>query len=143
MMLDRAGIEKLVPHTGTMCLLDEVEEFDAVRIVCISMRHGVPDNPLRRDGRLSAVHAIEFAGQAAAVHGALAAPSLSGSRRGLLVSVRSCRLYVKALDAARDPLRIEARLIATAQSLTSYEFAVSSASVRLADGRLGVFMETA
>ena len=143
MRLDRPGIEKLVPHAGAMCLLDEVEDFDATRIVCLSMRHTFPDNPLRRDGRLSAVHAIEFAGQAAAVHGALAVPSLSGSRMGMLVSVRSCRLYVEALDAARDPLRIEVRLIATAQSLTSYEFAVSSANARLADGRLGVFMETA
>jgi predicted hotdog family 3-hydroxylacyl-ACP dehydratase len=141
MILDRTGIEKLVPHAGTMCLLDEVEAFDATRIVCTSMRHRCQDNPLRRDGRLSVVHAIEFAAQAAAVHGALAVPSLSGSRMGLLVSVRNCRLHVESLDGACDPLRIEARLFATAQSLTSYEFAVSSANVPLADGRLGVFME--
>ena len=142
-MLDRAAIEALIPHAGTMCLIDEVERVDATRIVCVSRRHLAMDNPLRRGGRLSAVHAIEFAAQAAALHGALSLPTQSPPRAGMLVSVRACRLHLAALDEAVGPLRIEARRTAAATSLASYEFDVSSESGRVADGRLGVHTEPA
>ena len=142
-MLDRAAIEALVPHAGTMCLIDEVERVDATRIVCVSRQHLSMDNPLRRNGRLSAVHAIEFAAQAAALHGALCLSTHSPPRAGMLVSVRGCRLHVGTLDEAVGALRIEARRTAAAKSLASYEFDVSSQGGRVADGRLGVHTEPA
>ena len=142
-MLDRAAIEAMIPHAGTMCLIDAVESCDASGIVCTSMQHLSNANPLRRDGRLSSVHAIEFAAQAAALHGALNVPTSSSPRPGMLVSVRGCRLHVATLDDAPGPLRIEARRSAVAQSLASYEFAVSSAQRTVAAGRLGVYTEAA
>ena len=54
-----------------MCLLDEVVQWDERSIVCISNTHRDPANPLRRQGRLSAVHAFEYGAQTAAVHGGL------------------------------------------------------------------------
>ena len=137
-MLDRAAIEGLVPHAGTMCLIDEVERVDATRIVCVSRQHLWMDN-----GRLSAVHAIEFAAQAAALHGALCLSTHSPPRAGMLVSVRGCRLHVGTLDEAVGALRFEARRTAAATSLASYEFDVSSQGGRVADGRLGVHTEPA
>ena len=142
MSIGREAIEALIPHAGAMCLVDEVEAYDASTIVCLSMRHLAIDNPLRRGGRLSCVHAIEFAAQAAALHGALNVPSPATPRPGMLVSVRRCLLHVAWLDGEPGPLRIEARKWAAADAFATYEFSVSSSALRLAEGRLGVLTET-
>ena len=93
-----------------MCLIDEVERVDPTRIVCVSRQHLSLDNPLRRNGRLSAVHAIEFAAQARPPCTERFACRLNARRgRGMLVSVRGCRLHVGTLDEAVGALRIEAR----------------------------------
>ena len=139
-MLDRNALSALIPQTGAMCLVDDVESFDASSIVCVSLQHLSPHNPLRRSGHLSSVHAIEFAAQAVALHGALNVPTRSPAR-GLLVSVRGCKLHAPALDGMPGPLRIEARRVAVAESLSGYEFVVSSTNGPVAEGRLGVFTE--
>ena len=54
-----------------MCLLDSVVTWTDMAIQCSAVSHLDPANPLRRDGQLSAVCGIEYALQAAAVHGAL------------------------------------------------------------------------
>ena len=97
------------------------------------------DNPLRAHGRLGAACGIEYAAQAMAVHGALAAsaPLAStvassvrgslGAALGYLASVRDVALHVARLDD------LESDLIAVAQRITGdsrtvlYEFSVSSA----------------
>ena len=53
-MIDRATIAHLIPHAGSMCLLDEVLSWDEDTISCRSMQHRGPDNPLRQGGRLGA-----------------------------------------------------------------------------------------
>jgi len=70
-MLTREHILGLIPHQGTMCLLDRVLDWSAGEIVCAASSHLAPDNPLRRDGRLGAICGIEYGLQAAALHGAL------------------------------------------------------------------------
>ena len=44
---------RLIPHSGLMCLLDSVTQWDDGSIICITNTHRDPANPLRRDGRLS------------------------------------------------------------------------------------------
>ena len=39
MMLDGHAISLLIPHQGSMCLLDTVEEWDAQHIVCTTKQH--------------------------------------------------------------------------------------------------------
>ena len=65
-MLSRAHILELIPHQGTMCLLDEVTEWSERAITCRTRSHLTPDNPLRRDGRVSGLCGIEYGLQAAA-----------------------------------------------------------------------------
>src|SRR5436305_13455670 len=74
--INKAEIRTLIPHSGLMCLLDEVTQWDDRSIVCITNTHRDPDNPLLREGRLSALHAFEYGAQAAAVHGGLRARSV-------------------------------------------------------------------
>jgi predicted hotdog family 3-hydroxylacyl-ACP dehydratase len=71
--INKAEIRALIPHSDLMCLLDEVFQWDDRSIVCGSNTHRDPANPLRRHGRLSAVHAFEYGAQAAAIHGGLRA----------------------------------------------------------------------
>src|SRR5438093_12732343 len=73
--INKAEIRTLIPHSGLMCLLDEVAQWADQSIVCITNTHRDPVNPLRREGRLSALHAFEYGAQAAAVHGGLRARS--------------------------------------------------------------------
>ena len=70
-MLTRRHIMELIPHQGTMCLLDGVLAWSAEGITCAASSNLSPDNPLRRDGRLGAVCGIEYGLQAAALHAAL------------------------------------------------------------------------
>src|SRR2546423_14777467 len=89
----KAEIRMLIPHSDLMCLLDEVTQWDDRSIVSISNTHRDPANPLRRYGRLSAVHAFEYGAQAAAIHGGLrarAAGALPGP--GVLASLQGGRV---------------------------------------------------
>jgi predicted hotdog family 3-hydroxylacyl-ACP dehydratase len=70
-MLTRQEILALIPHQGTMCLLDDVTAWSVADITCGASSHLSPDNPLRRSGRLGAISGIEYGLQAAALHGAL------------------------------------------------------------------------
>ena len=61
-MLSRARILELIPHQGTMCLLDEVTAWSERAITCRTRSHLAPDNPLRRDGRAQPVYAASSTG---------------------------------------------------------------------------------
>ena len=106
-MLDRSGIAALIPHQGAMCLLDRVAAWSDTDIVCHAVSHLDPANPLRRQGRLSTVCGVEYALQAAALHGALrgGAPQPAG----WLAALRSVSIHRPRLDeAGLGRLRIEA-----------------------------------
>ena len=64
-------IAALIPHAGSMCLLASVADWSADAITCLATSHLDPGNPLRSRGQLAGVCGIEYALQAAAVHGAL------------------------------------------------------------------------
>jgi predicted hotdog family 3-hydroxylacyl-ACP dehydratase len=85
--LRREEIACLIPHAGAMCLIDRVLSWDDKAIRCLTMRHLAPDNPLRREGRLAAVYGVEFAAQAMALHGRLAANDGAPPRRLLRACV--------------------------------------------------------
>ena len=71
-----------------MCLLDRVLNWDTTSIRCRAVSHRDINNPLREGGGLAVLVGIEYAAQAAAVHGGL----LSGAtmpRSGVLASLRN------------------------------------------------------
>ena len=108
-MLDRAAILDLIPHQGAMCLLDGVTAWSATAILCHARSHLDPANPLRRQGRLSTVCGLEYALQAAALHGAL----LAGDPQppGLLVALRNIIIRRPFLDdPAVGTLAVEAQM---------------------------------
>src|SRR5437762_9013736 len=135
----KAEIRMLIPHSDLMCLLDEVTQWDDRSIVSISNTHRDPANPLRRYGRLSAVHAFEYGAQAAAIHGGLRARAAGTvAPPGYLAALRDGRLYVTRLDCVHLPLRICATHLFGEGANTVYEFVVSAATVLLAEGRVTI-----
>jgi predicted hotdog family 3-hydroxylacyl-ACP dehydratase len=141
MMLDHHAISLLIPHQGSMCLLDTVEEWDAQHIVCTTQQHVLATNPLRTDGEVSCVDGIEFAAQAMAVHGGLLAPASTTPRIGLLLSVRQCVFHCDRLDGIDAPLVIAADRIAGSDESLSYRFTMLAGGVLLLEGRANVMLQ--
>ena len=72
--------------------------------------HLDPNNPLRRAGRLAALCGVEYALQAAALHGALLAGGVA-QRAGYVARLRDAVVHVNHLDdVSLGTLTIEARL---------------------------------
>ena len=85
MNLER-DIRELVPQAGAMCLLERIVSADADSVICSTSTHRSPGTPLRRAGRLAALHLAEYGAQAMAVHGGLngnAARALSHAEEGM------------------------------------------------------------
>lgn len=137
--IGRDQILTMIPHQGTMCLLDEVLSWDESSVRCLSYRYRQPDNPLRRsDGTLGAMSGLDIAAQAMAVHGRLREPASARPGPGYLVSLRDVRLCSTSLDGAVAPLVIDARLLAGSHSGATYEFAVADAKATWLGGRATV-----
>lgn len=137
------AIRALIPHQGRMALLDRVLECSPTRIVCSTRRHAAADHPLRSaSGLLSAV-GIEYAAQAAALHGALnARPGVQG-RPGFLASARGVRLHVPRLDTEPGDLQVEATHAAGDERQALFQFVLRGERGRaLVEGRLTVVLDT-
>ncbi len=139
MLIEHQELCSLIPHDGSMCLLDGVLEWDAGHIVCESNSHRRDTNPLRNHGRLSALHGVEYAAQAMAVHGGLLAHQAGEvNPPGFLAALREVQLHVERLDDQPAPLRIEAEELMRSGGSFLYEFTISTAGKILLSGRLTV-----
>jgi predicted hotdog family 3-hydroxylacyl-ACP dehydratase len=139
--LDRAWIAAHIPHSGAMCLLDEVVRWDDQTIECIATSHRDPHNPLRKDGRLGAVCGIEYAAQAMAVHGAALGAQSDRPRAGFLASVRSVKMSVAQLDTFAAPLGVTAARIGGDADNVLYRFTVRCGAQLLLEGRAAVILD--
>jgi len=137
------AIAELIPHQGTMCLLERVLEWDADRILLATASHRAEDNPLRARGRLRALHLCEYGAQAMAVHGGLIARA-AGARAqpGMLVSLREVRLHCDYIEELPGELLVEARRVLQNARSLQYAFTASHAGVRLAAGRAAVMVRS-
>jgi predicted hotdog family 3-hydroxylacyl-ACP dehydratase len=142
MSINKAEIGSLIPHTGGMCLLDSVITWDDESIVCTSESHRDPENPLRRDGQLAAVHAFEYGAQAAAVHGGLRARAAGvKAPPGYLVALRDASLHVSRLDDLPRHLQVQAQRLFGDTVNTVYECKISTGDQLLADGRITIMRQ--
>ena len=142
--LDRAGLAGLVPHRGTMLLLDRLEHWDPTRIRCLAADHRAASHPLRSASGLLAPAAIEMAAQAMALHGALTAMAAGAAASpGYLASVRGVELACWRLDTlGPEPLAIEAERQAGDGDRILYAFSVAQGAVPIARGRAAVVLNT-
>jgi predicted hotdog family 3-hydroxylacyl-ACP dehydratase len=128
---------ELVPHGGAMCLLTRIVSVDEREIVCATMSHRAPDNPLRRADKLAALHLAEYGAQTMAIHGGLSDQG-AAVRGGMLVAIRELALHVQRLDEIEAELSIHAiRLVANPDGQI-YSFSAAAAGRTLATGRVSV-----
>jgi len=129
--LNRDVIAALVPHSGGMVLLDHVVSWDDNCITCQTRSHLDPANPLRRADRLAATCGIEYALQAAALHGGLAAGGVAQAA-GFLAALRDVDLHADRLDdPAIGDLHVAARLERHEAGGSIYALELRSATGRL------------
>jgi predicted hotdog family 3-hydroxylacyl-ACP dehydratase len=143
-MSSTIDFSRLIPHQGTMCLLQTVLHWDEQSITLHTATHRALDNPLRSHGRLRAVHLCEYGAQAMAVHGALKA-SASGLQAapGMLVSLRSVELHCEYIDDLPEPMEIHAQCLQATDSSLQYNFEVRHRQQVLAQGRAAVVLQRA
>ena len=135
-----------MPHRGAMCLLDRMVAWDASRIECLAAGHRDPAHPLRSRSGLMAGTAIEYAAQAAALHGGLMAQASGrAASPGYLASAREVRLGAWRLDdlpvAENDAVRIVAERQAGDAGRLLYAFRIEHAGREIASGRLAVVLD--
>jgi predicted hotdog family 3-hydroxylacyl-ACP dehydratase len=141
--INKAEIGTLIPHSGLMCLLDGVVEWDDHSIVCVSNTHRDPLNPLRRAGELSALHGFEYGAQAVAVHGGLRA-RFAGLKAppGYLAALRDAHLHVTRLDDIASPLQICADRLFGETGNAVYECRLFAGGVLLVNGRVTIILRS-
>lgn len=139
-MLPKTDWASLIPHAGTMCLLDAVQTWDASTIHAISAGHVRIDHPLRGTQGLHAVHLAEYGAQAMAVHGALLARArgIEGVRPGRLVSLRDVRLFEEYIDRLDGHLDVHAECLYADDGGAQYAFHIEHRGRLLASGRAAV-----
>lgn len=122
-MLDHAGIAARLPHAGRMCLLDRLLHWDSRSVRCSAVSHRDADNPLRETGGLATLAAIEYAAQAAALHGSLVRDDLR-PRNGVLAALKNVNATRKWLHELTDEIIVEATLLHSDPAGGIFEFAV-------------------
>ena len=135
-ILLRDEFAHLVPHTGTMLLIDQVLKWSQGQIITRCFSHQTPNHPLRLAGKLSSIHLIEYGAQTMAVHCGL----LTGrSHPGFLAAVRAAHFYVDDLDSIVDALIIQATAELQLANGAVYAFRVSDThNTLLVDARATV-----
>ena len=134
-MLQADEIRRLLPHAGSMCLIEHVVAHDDAHIACTTSSHRDGDNPLRTVDGLAAVHAIEYGAQTMALHGLLRGKT---GRVCAVVSAREVEFCVDRLNEMVQPLLIAATVVAESGIAASYRFTVRADNRLLVSGRLTV-----
>lgn len=131
-----ASLLDRLPHAGSMRLLGEVVELSPERIRALATSHRNPANPLRGPDGLAAVHALEYAAQATALHGAVGERGPETPPLRLLATVRTASFARDRLDDLAGPLEIEARLLAPIAGGAAYDVTVSCGPLPVMTARL-------
>lgn len=140
-IVGRDELCSLIPHAGSMCLLDEVIEWSEQGVVCRSETHLSSVNPLRCADGLSILQGIEYGAQAMAVHGGLLARERdSVTPPGYLAALRNIKAQpgVEWLDNVGAPITVEAKQLMAGQGSFIYEFKLSGDGQLLLSGRATV-----
>jgi len=135
-MVVDACIADLVPHSGSMCLLERIVRWDESGVTAATTTHRAPMHPLASGGRLRAIHLCEYGAQAMAVHGGLTAQARGGhARPGLLVSLRDVSLSCDFIEGLDGELTVVAIRLHDSGTAWQYTFRVTHLDEVLAHGR--------
>ena len=141
MTIDRAWIQRHIPHQGSMCLLEAVKHWNDTEIQCSAHSHEALDNPLRNAHGLPISAGIEYAAQAMAVHGALLAPVDQRPQVGYLTSVRNVQWWASRLDDVGPEITVQASRLSGNEVSLLYDFSILCHDRLLLRGRASVMVK--
>lgn len=125
-----------------MVLLDSINSWDENSIHASSTSHTENDHPLRKDGKLSSLAAIELAAQAMAAHSSITAGDGSQPpRRGFVASTSKINISENRLDTLPSPLDIYVELMGSSGDGSMYSFQITHSKADVISGRLLVMLE--
>jgi predicted hotdog family 3-hydroxylacyl-ACP dehydratase len=142
-IMTKADLCRLIPHGGAMCLLDGVEQWDKISIICKTASHRDATNPLRRNDQLEAICGLEYAAQAMAVHVGIVEERGENKKLavGYLGAVKNLTLRAGRLDDMKEDLTVQATRLVGQGSSFIYTFRVSAGRQELLDGRASIFLK--
>ena len=133
---------QLIPHAGSMCLLEQVVSWDQQGVVCSTQSHRSLENPLRSNEQLNAIHAVEYGAQAVAVHGGLLAHEKDEAiKPGYLAALRQIQLHCSRLDNIQSMLVVEATQLLSDAGNLMYSFTVTADDQPVANGRVTIVVQ--
>lgn len=140
MHLTHQQLCRLIPHAGTMCLLESVVDWSDEAITCRATSQTDADNPLRQNNQLAAINGVEYAAQAMAIHSALLAPPHTPPAIGYLAALREVKLMAESLQQ-EDELLFHCRRVAGDANGFIYNFDVHGAGALLLSGRATIILQ--
>ncbi len=144
--MKKAQICQLLPHSGTMCLLDEIVSWDKEQLVVKTMSHTELDNPLFYEDSLNSIHGIEYAAQTMALHSALLAQKETKQKesRGYLASVKNIQISEEYLFQAQSnnltPLFIYVSILMAGSQGFTYQFEILKDDKVFISGKITIFL---
>lgn len=135
--MNHAELCRLIPHQGAMCLLDSVSDWSEGEIRCRAISQADPKNPLRHGDKLAAIHGVEYAAQAMAVHGALLDSKEAGPKVAYLAALRGVEFHCETLQ--QEPvLTLRCQRLGGDDNGFIYAFEVRGGESLLLEGRATV-----
>ena len=139
-MMARADIAALLPHGEGMCLLDSVEHMDENGITCTAAPR--ENHPLRRNGRVSGIIALEYGAQATGLWAALRHGANEKPKEGYVLALRNFVLHQSALpENSLLTVTVEKKLLGEDSAIC--HFAVSANKAAIAEGQITLKMGSA
>lgn len=129
-----------------MLLIEGIISWSRDDIVCVTRTHLRPDNPLRHGNGLPAHTSIEYAAQAAGVHGGLLNRELfpdAPAQMGYLAVISNAEWQVEFLDSLTDALVINARRTAVTPGGRAYRVRIEHKGELIMSGDLVIALEAA
>jgi predicted hotdog family 3-hydroxylacyl-ACP dehydratase len=122
-MKELTGWQQLLPHAGRMCLLERVIQVTDHTIECSAISHRDPLHPLACAGRLPIHCGLEYAAQAAGIHGGWCEQQRGASPRvgGMLAACKFARWYEPWLHSWPGALHVRAQRMAATAVAWSYK----------------------
>jgi predicted hotdog family 3-hydroxylacyl-ACP dehydratase len=139
--LSHQTIEQIIPHAGSMCLLDQVISFEKENIHCSTFSHRSANNPLKIEGKLHAIHGVEYASQAVALHNALTQNVVDTPRIGYLAGLRDLQLSVKRLDSLQNEINVYCQKLIELPTGVLYTIKLDSGGCVLLEGKILIILE--
>lgn len=135
--MNQEDIAKLIPHTGNMCLLEKIINWNETTLKAQTYTHLKLDNPLRTNDKLKSIHGIEYAAQAMAVHGALLDKKC---QNGYIGSIRNVVVNEAYLPTRKSPLDIHVQALMRSKQGFIYNFSLQCTNQLIISGKITIFL---